>query len=69
MNIKRIFGAILTLAGIGSLIYAAMVFANTNGGNRDIRSLIIFGVLGLLFFLSGMSLVRATKDDEGVHNG
>jgi uncharacterized membrane protein len=65
MNIKRIFGAILTLAGIGALIYAAIVFANTSGGNRDIRSLIIFGVLGLLFFLSGMGLVRATKDSEG----
>jgi hypothetical protein len=65
MNIKRIFGAILTLGGIGALIYAAIVFANTNGGSRDIRSLIIFGVLGLLFFLSGMGLVRATKDSEG----
>ena len=64
MNIKRIFGAVLTLLGIGSLIYAAMVFANTNGGNRDIRSLIIFGVLGLLFFVSGLSLVRTTKDES-----
>ena len=64
MNIKRIFGAVLTLLGIGSLIYAAMVFANTNGGNRDIRSLIIFGVLGLLFFVSGISLVRTTKDES-----
>jgi len=65
MNIKRIFGALLTLSGIGALIYAAIVFSNTNGGARDIKSLIIFGVLGLLFFLSGMSLVRATKDSEG----
>jgi len=65
MNIKRIFGAILTLGGIGALIYAAMVFAKTSGDNRDIRSLIIYGVLGLLFFLSGMSLVRSTKDSEG----
>ena len=63
MNIKRIFGAILTLLGIGSLIYAAVVFANTSGGNHDVKSLIIFGILGLLFFFSGIALVRTTKDE------
>jgi hypothetical protein len=63
MNIKRIFGALLTLLGIGGLIYAAVIFANTSGGVRDIKSLIIYGILGLVFFLSGISLVRATKDE------
>ena len=64
MNIKRIFGAILTLLGIGSLIYAAVIFSNTSGGIRDIKSLTIFGILGLLFFISGIGLVRATKDES-----
>jgi hypothetical protein len=64
MNIKRIFGAILTLLGIGGLIYAAVIFANTSGGTREIKSLIIYGVLGLLFFISGMGLVRTTKDES-----
>lgn len=64
MNVKRIFGALLTLLGIGSLIYAAVVFANTSGATRDIKSLIIFGILGLLFFISGISLVRTTKDES-----
>jgi uncharacterized membrane protein len=64
MNVKRIFGAVLTLLGIGSLIYAAVVFTNTTGGNHDIKSLIIFGVLGLLFFVSGIGLVRTTKDES-----
>jgi len=64
MNVKRIFGALLTLLGIGSLIYAAVVFANTSGATRDIKSLIIFGVLGLLFFISGIGLVRTTKDES-----
>jgi hypothetical protein len=63
MNVKRIFGGLLTLLGIGSLIYAATLFANTGGGNRDMRSLIIFGILGLLFFIAGISLVRTTKDE------
>ena len=64
MNVKRIFGALLTLLGIGSLIYAAVVFTNTSGATRDIKSLIIFGVLGLLFFISGIGLVRTTKDES-----
>jgi len=63
MNVKRIFGAILTVLGIGSLIYASIVFANTVGGYHDVRTLIIFGILGLLFFFSGISLVRTTKDE------
>ena len=64
MNIKRIFGAILTLLGIGGLIYTAFLFVNTSGGMRDIKSLIIFGVLGLIFFISGIGLVRTTKDES-----
>lgn len=64
MNVKRIFGAILTLLGIGGLIYTAMIFMNTAGGNRDIKVLIIYGVLGLIFFIAGISLVRTTKDES-----
>ncbi len=64
MNIKRIFGTILTPLGIGGLIYAAAVFVRTSGGSRDVRALIIFGVLGILFFISGISLVRSTKDES-----
>ena len=63
MNLKRIFGALLTLLGIGGLIYAAVIFMNTGGGGRDIRALLIFGFLGLLFFITGISLVRRTKDE------
>ena len=64
MNIKRIFGAILTLLGIAGLIYTAIIFSNTSGGMRDIKSLIIFGILGLMFFISGIGLVRSTKDES-----
>jgi uncharacterized membrane protein len=63
MNLKRIFGAILTLLGIGGLVYAAVIFASTGGGERDIRGLIIYGVLGIVFFISGIGLVKATKDE------
>ena len=64
MNLKRIFGALLTGLGIVGLIYAAVVFADTSGETRDIKSLIIYGILGIVFFTSGISLVRTTKDES-----
>lgn len=63
MNVKRIFGTLLTLLGIIGLIYAAYVFATTGGQMRDVKSLIIYGILGVIFFLSGISLIRNTKDE------
>jgi len=63
MNVKRIFGALLTILGIGGLIYAAFVFVNVSGGTRDIRTLIIFGIIGLIFFIAGIGLIRTTKDE------
>jgi hypothetical protein len=64
MNIKRIFGSILTVLGITGLIYTAFLFINTAGGLRDIKALVICGLLGLIFFISGISLVRSTKDES-----
>ena len=64
MNIKRIFGAVLTVLGIVGLIYAAILFVNTSGGVRDIKALATYGILGLIFFISGISLVRSTKDES-----
>ncbi len=63
MNIKRILGSLLSVVGIGSLIYTAILFANAKGNTTDIKSLIIYGVLGLIFFFSGLGLVRTTKDE------
>lgn len=64
MNIKRILGSALTILGMVGLIYGAILFVNTTGGMRDIRALIIYGVLGLIFLLSGLSLVRRIKDES-----
>ena len=64
MNVKRIFGAILTLLGIAGLIYAAVVFINASGGTRNIKTLIIFGILGIIFFVAGIGLIRTTKDES-----
>jgi uncharacterized membrane protein len=65
MNVKRIFGVILTILGAAGLIYAAMIALNTGGKAYDIKALAIFGVLGLVFFVSGIGLVKTTRDDNG----
>jgi len=62
MNLKRIFGALLTLLGIGGLIYVAVTCATIKGASLNVVSMVIFGSLGLLFFISGISLIRTTKD-------
>jgi uncharacterized membrane protein len=65
MNIKRIFGSILTILGIAGLVYGAILFVNNGGGSgRELRALIIYVVLGLIFLTSGLSLVRTTKDES-----
>ena len=63
MNIKRIFGALLTLLGIAGLIYVAVLFVHTGGGTRDVKALIIYGILGIIFFAAGIGLVKTTKDE------
>ncbi|MEO8234414.1 MAG: hypothetical protein ABI549_03275 [Flavobacterium sp.] len=64
MNIKRIFGSLLTVLGIAGLIYTAVIFTGTSGSEKDVKSLIIYGILGAVFFISGISLIRTTKDES-----
>ena len=64
MNIKRLFDALLTLLGIAGLIYTAFVFTSTSGSERDIKSLIIYGVLVVIFFIAGIGLVKTIKDES-----
>ena len=64
MNIKRIFGALLTVLGIVGLIYAAVLFVNSRSSTGNTKALIIYGVLGLIFFIAGIGLVKTTKDES-----
>ena len=59
---KRILGIILSLLGVGGLIYAGVLFMNGGGGERNIKGMIFAGVLGAIFFFSGIGLIRTTKD-------
>lgn len=62
MNIKRIFGSVLTVLGIIALIYAAVLFANLSGSTHSIKVVVGYSVLGLLFFASGIGLIRTIHD-------
>lgn len=61
MNVKRIFGTILTILGIGGLIYTGVMVVQQSG---QVRELVVVGIIGLIFFMSGISLIRNTKDKE-----
>ena len=63
MNLKRIFGGLLTLLGIGGLIYAAVVFINASDSAHDMKAIAIYGILGVVFFMAGIGLIRTTKDE------
>ena len=60
MNVKRTFGTILTILGIIGLIWAGWGFVQHSGGARE---MIVVAVIGVIFFLTGISLVRNTKDE------
>jgi uncharacterized membrane protein len=64
MNLKRIFGALLTFLGIVGLVYTAVTFVNTQGNNQDVKILFMYGILGTIFFVSGISLIKTTKDES-----
>lgn len=59
MNLKRIFGTLLTILGIIGLIYSAIGFVN---GSEFSRSMIVYLILGIVFFFTGIGLIRGTSD-------
>lgn len=63
MNVKRTFGIILTVLGIAALIYFAVLFIDATNTSRQIKVLIVYGILGAIFFFTGISLIRNTRDD------
>jgi uncharacterized membrane protein len=60
MNVKRTFGTILTILGIIGLIWAGIGFVNHS---IQMRELIVVAIIGVIFFISGIGLVRNTKDE------
>ncbi|WP_118193276.1 hypothetical protein [Albibacterium indicum] len=60
MNVKRTFGTILTILGIIGLIYVGVQFVQRSEAYRE---LLVVGIIGIIFFFSGIGLVRNTKDE------
>lgn len=59
---KRIIGIILTLLGVVGLIVGGYYFMNASHGVRNIKSIILYAGLGLVFFLSGIGIIKNTSD-------
>jgi uncharacterized membrane protein len=59
MNVKRTFGTILTVLGIIGLIYCGVGFVNHSIQTRE---MVVAGIIGVIFFFSGIGLVKNTKD-------
>lgn len=57
MNTKSVLGIILTLLGLGGLIYGGLDF--TKGGVA--QASFVYLILGGIFFFAGISLIRSTK--------
>ena len=61
MNLKRTFGAILTVLGIVGLIYTGIGVIQHSGNTT---TLVVVGIISILFFFSGIGLVKNTKDTD-----
>lgn len=61
---KRVLGILLAILGILGLVYAGFSFLNNGEGTRNIKSMLTFGILGTVFFVAGISLIKSTKDKE-----
>ncbi|HZY39505.1 MAG TPA: hypothetical protein VFE53_22770 [Mucilaginibacter sp.] len=59
MNLKRTFGAILTVLGIIGLIITGIDIIKHSSAYS---TMIVVGVIGIIFFFTGVSLVRTTSD-------
>jgi protein-S-isoprenylcysteine O-methyltransferase Ste14 len=62
MNNKRIFGVLLTLLGLVSLLYTVKVFRYAT--DSDIKNLIVYGGFGVFFFIIGISLILPAKSES-----
>jgi len=60
---KKTFGAILTLLGIIGIIWGAYAFMmGGDGGVVGKYTAAVPFIVGLIFFFSGIGLVKTTKD-------
>ena len=56
------FGIILTILGIIGLVIAAVFFINSGKGTHSFKMVTVSSILGLIFFFTGIGLLKTTKD-------
>ncbi|MDR3712811.1 MAG: hypothetical protein P4L51_08350 [Puia sp.] len=59
---KRILGIIISILGIAGLILAAVTFMSGGESSRHIKSIFVYAILGIIFFVAGIGLVKNTND-------
>ncbi|KAA5534510.1 hypothetical protein F0919_07770 [Taibaiella lutea] len=59
---KRVLGIVLSLLGVIGLIMAGVRFLHGGGGNYNVKEIVLYGLLGAIFFFAGIGLIRSTKD-------
>jgi hypothetical protein len=59
---KRILGIVLALLGLVGLILAAVLFMNGGDSAKHVKTILVYGILGAIFFFSGIALVKRTND-------
>ena len=66
MNLKRIFGAVLTILGIIGLLMGAFAFmsggASFAGMALNKTTALVPAILGIIFLFSGIGLLKTTQD-------
>jgi len=58
---KRVLGIILSIIGIVGLILAGVSFMNSHG-NKSVKAIFTYLILGCIFFFAGISLIKNTSD-------
>ncbi|MEP7319803.1 MAG: hypothetical protein ABI921_13705 [Panacibacter sp.] len=59
---KRLLGIILSVLGVIGLVMAGINFMKGGSSTTNIKEVVMYGLLGAVFFFAGISLVRNTKD-------
>lgn len=60
MNIKQLFAIVLTILGVSALIYTAVQILDNQ--SDSFKNLVVIGILGFIFFSSGVTLLRTMRD-------
>ncbi len=66
---KRLFGIIITILGITGLLLASYkLMQGSTAANHSVMMVAVYGFQGIVFFFSGIGLIRNTQDLTNLRN-